>query len=139
MNDVISRAGQQVFLIDHQEETLRNTAFLLRLAGYGVKTAAGLEEAINTISVFCFQEACPTIILLNNLQSTSDLKKMLDLLLNRCRDSKLLVVDRGAQADTLNELEQQVVSPRHILTEVRKILSQRDSTDTISGTSSSKY
>jgi len=114
-----------ILLIDHQEETCSNTKFLLQLAGYEVMTATGLEKAINWVSVYCHAGVLPSVILLNNLQPVSDLKEKLDLLVNRCSNSTVLVVDRDAPPHILNKLEQQVIFPHHILTEIRKAQRQQ--------------
>lgn len=123
MKDPKCDADLQILLIDHQEETSRNTAFLLRLAGYEVTIVAGPEEAINVLSVYFSQGGCPAVILLNNPGLASGLKE-LDLLTDHCRDSKVLVVDRTGQVARFGNVEQRIIAPHHILTEIRKVLLQ---------------
>ena len=120
MGDLKHNASHQVLLVDHQNEASRNMAFLLQLAGYEVITAAGLDEAINTVSTFCSKGDCPPVVLLNNPGSTADLQQRLDLLANHCPCSNILIVRRSETGDRLDGLKQQVISPHHILTEVRK-------------------
>ena len=132
MSDSKHSAGHKVLLVDHQDDTSRNVAFLLHLAGYEMATVAGLEEAINLVSAFCPEGDCPAVILLNNLEITSDLHGKIELLATQCQNSRILVVNRGELAGNLDELKHRVVAPNHILGEIKKAISEQVLIDDVS-------
>lgn len=128
MTDSKQSTEQRVLLVDHLDETSRNTAFLLCLAGYEVTTARGLDEAINIVSVFCPGEKSPDIILIDNLDFTSKPNGMVDLLANRCKSSRIILINRAKQQNSQREAEYRVIAPRHLLGGLRKAFTEHDMT-----------
>ncbi len=115
-------AGYKVLLVDHQQESSRNTAFLLRLAGYDVFAVTSLEEAINVLTVFCSTGDSPAVILIDNLKATTIHNETCRHLAEHCRNSKILMVNRGEWNHSPAGPGHRIITPRHILGEVRKTL-----------------
>lgn len=114
--------ASKILLVDHQKATSKNTTFLLRLAGYEVMIAKGLDEAVNIVTVFYPKGDSPAVILIDNLLTTSGLREMIELLPEDCQRKSILVVKRGDMNDELEKMKYRIVAPRHVLSEIRRAI-----------------
>lgn len=121
--------SHQILLVGQQNETSTNTVFLLQLSGYDVSTVRGLDEAINLVSAFCLERDCPAVILIDDQEIGSNHEEMITLLASRCSNSKIFIVERNVQAENCSTTDTRVIAPRHILTGIRKFITEKDSTN----------
>jgi len=64
--------GKNVLVMDHNIETARNTAFLLGLAGYQVRTVTDTLAALNWIATTRLNQNRIDLILVSNCPSEQD-------------------------------------------------------------------
>ncbi len=121
--------SQHILLIDHQTDSAKNTAFLLRLAGYQVTISTEPNEALNILSTFCSTDNCPAIFLLNNPETTPGNQKLLSFLEKYCPDSTIMLADRGKPIDELAGNDRKIVIPHQILREIRISLANQSISD----------
>ncbi len=125
MTEFREGATYKVLLVDHQQETSRNTAFLLQLAGYEVTTAGGLDEAINIVSIFCPEGETPDVILMDNLNAAAERNGVIELFAKQFKNSRILMINRAERQNRQRKADCRIIAPRHLLGGIRQVLAER--------------